>query len=240
MKINRFAHFFLILVPLFLFAHIAKSEQSTLTFSHINGSPVHARGAIVLREIYHRLGIDVNFKMAPGRRALKMSNEGKTDGEVFRIWDVGLKYHNLYRVPTPFLTLHGYAFSMKPPTINSFKELSRGHRIGIQRGIIWAENELAGRKGIVHVDTVSDLVDKLIGGSIDVAFATEDGVDAEFRKRNIDQTILHGAPVASFKVYHYLHKKHELLIDKVDRELIKMTKKNEIEKLSNFPFHAMN
>ncbi|MEH6477434.1 MAG: transporter substrate-binding domain-containing protein [Sneathiella sp.] len=219
-------------------ARIATSQE--LTFSQIDGSPAQARGAMVLKELYQRLDMQIEFKNLPGHRALRMSNAGDTDGEIFRIWEVGFTHPNLIRVPTPLLTLHGYAFMLTPPTIDNLQGLNDIPRIGIQRGIIWAENAVRGRKGVVRVTTAAELADKLAKGAIDVALATEDAIVEDFSKKNTNVTLHHSKALTSIKVYHYLHNKHEGLLEKVDREIMEMTKTKELEKIANFPFHNVN
>lgn len=238
MILKRFTCFAALLWVLLFGAGIATSQE--LTFSQIDGSPIHARGATVLNELYQRLDISVGFKILPGRRALKMSNAGETDGEIFRIWEAGITHPNLLRVPTPLLTLHGYAFTLTTPAINNLQQINDIPRIGIQRGIIWAENAVRGHKGVVRVTTAAELADKLAKGAIDAALATEDGIVEEFAKRNSSITLHHGKSVISIKVYHYLHIKHKGLLDRVDGEIKEMTKKEEIEKIANFPFHTVN
>jgi len=231
---------FTTLLLLFVPWSVGIASAHKLTFSHIEGSPIHAKGAVVLTELYRRLKIDVSFMKLPGLRALKMSNSGKTDGEVFRIWEAGITHKNLLRIPTPLLTLNGYAFSLKTPVIDNFQQLDDVQRIGIQRGIIWAESYVGPRKGIVRVTTVSELVDKLLAGAIDVALATEDGVETEIRRRNLNMPLYVGTPIITFNVYHYLHKRNKNLVDRVDKEIRKMLVTNEIEKISKFPFHNIN
>jgi len=153
LNLKRNLYVALLLLALPFNAQMASSHE--LIFSHIDGSPIHARGAKVLKELYDRLGIDVGFLELPGRRALKMSNNGETDGEILRIWDVGVTHQNLLRVPTPLLTLYGFAFTRSAPAIDSFQQLDKMLRIGIQRGVVWAENAVRHRKGVVRVTTAT-------------------------------------------------------------------------------------
>lgn len=215
------------------------AEPKKLTFSQITENDLQKSTAEFLAEIYNRLGFDVTFLQTPGRRALQLSNTGKTDGEVFRIHSVGNIYKNLVRVPTPLISLTNYAFTLhKKYIVNTVYELNSVPRIGIVRGVIWAEKMVKGRQGVVFADNNMELARKLLKGSVDVALTNGIAMPAEFEKLNSSYELYTGAPINIIYVYHYLHKSHLGLVGDVDNEIKKMIKSNEIEDFIDLPYIA--
>ena len=227
-------------ILVFLFAlnsNQVLAETKKLVFSKLKGSVAQQSGADLLTEIYKRLGIEISFMHLPARRALDLSNKGKTDGEVFRVWSVGDVYKNLIRVPTPIISLNNYAYALdKKYIVNSAEELKRVPRIGIIRGIIWAEKLVDGRRGAVYTDNWEDLVNKLVNGSVDVILANRPTIKRVFEKLALTDKPHESDPINVIYVYHYIRKSHEGLVVDVDAEIQKMIHANEIEKFTGLPY----
>ena len=65
----------------------------------------------VLREAYERIGIGIAVEKFPDKRALSMADKGVTDGELFRIANIGKDYPNLIMIPVPVSFFEGVAFT---------------------------------------------------------------------------------------------------------------------------------
>ncbi|MES2259657.1 MAG: hypothetical protein V4724_14130 [Pseudomonadota bacterium] len=59
----------------------------------------------LLREAYHRLGIDIVDDMPPGERALRALNAGDYFGDIVHMAGLELFYPNLVRVPVSHATI---------------------------------------------------------------------------------------------------------------------------------------
>jgi polar amino acid transport system substrate-binding protein len=70
------------------------------------------RNKKIVSSIYKRLGYDVIVNQYPAKRALKMSNSGAVDGELFRIKGMQRFYPNLRIVPTAIDTIKAQALSI--------------------------------------------------------------------------------------------------------------------------------
>ena len=71
---------FLILVLIFFMLPSSIRAQERLILSRIEGDYVEDYCEKILRESYQRIGIQVEFKEFPPKRALIESNSGQTDG----------------------------------------------------------------------------------------------------------------------------------------------------------------
>jgi hypothetical protein len=89
------------------------SAQQLLIFTQIVDTPDQAIGAVIVKAAYEKLGIPVKFAILPGKRALAESSEGRADGEVHRIFEIGDVYPTLLRVPTPINYIEPSVFSKK-------------------------------------------------------------------------------------------------------------------------------
>ncbi|MEH6497202.1 MAG: transporter substrate-binding domain-containing protein [Pseudomonas marincola] len=217
----------------------SSAEPKKLTFSQINENQLQKSAADFLTVMYKRLGFEATFVQAPGRRALELSNSGKTDGEVYRIHSVNKIYKNLVRIPTPIISITNYAFTLdERHIVNSADDLKPMLRVGIVRGFIWAETLVKDREWVVYADSTADLADKLLKGSVDVILASGKSIQDEFSKLNSSRKVYKGDPISLMYVYHYLHKSRQDLVSDVDAEILKMIESNEIEKIIGRPYIA--
>jgi ABC-type amino acid transport substrate-binding protein len=114
--------------------------------------------------------------------------------------------------------------------------MPKSFRVGIQRGVIQSENDVAGRKGVVRADTVSELAHKLSGGSIDVVLSFGRIFEEEYSKLDLQGILTKGAPLSEVVVYHYLHRNHEHLVDDIDQIVKTMTADGSIFKITKSLF----
>lgn len=64
-------------------------QDNGLTFVRIQGIPDQKLGAMIIKEVYKSLNINVNIIPMPGKRALKEAQKGEIiDGEVIRIMKI--------------------------------------------------------------------------------------------------------------------------------------------------------
>ena len=71
-----------------------------LRFAQITNSPDQVVGAAVLTVVYAKAGIPIQIIPLSGKRALLESSQGRLDGEVHRIQEIGSLYPDLIKVPT--------------------------------------------------------------------------------------------------------------------------------------------
>ena len=110
------------------------SAQQPLKFTQIVNTPDQEIGSVIVKAAYEKLGIPVAFEILPGKRALAESSEGRADGEVHRIFEIGDEYPTLLRVPTPINYIEPSVFSKKQEFKVTDCAALRGYRIGIVRG----------------------------------------------------------------------------------------------------------
>lgn len=211
--------------------HILAPVNQPVRIATIQANPVHEMAKAVLEEAYKRVGYTVDFAPFPGIRSLTMANKGEADGDAARILGTEKKYTNLQPVPTSFMSFEGYAFSKKHGLeINEWKDL-QGLRVGIVRGIRFAE---IGTKGMdpYYAENVSHLFKLLEEDRIEVAVATKLSGQVQIRKNHSDSGIkMIGKPLYSAPLYHFVNKDKGEIIPRLDKVMKQMQARGEVSQI---------
>ena len=132
----------------------------------------------------------------------------------------------MIRVPTPYTFIESRAFSRKQTIQKEIQQHGwsalQGSRVGIIRGMKYAENDLKDIENIVNVDTTEQLFKMLELDRIDVAIASK--VSGLFLIKKFDLQSIHLLEPALQRhdLYHYLHEKNKQftpILDKIVRTM---------------------
>jgi len=147
-----------LLCMFFISLQVAMAEN--FTFSTGKGSSNGILAESILREAYQRINIKINVKRLPPKRSVFRANQGKTDGELQRIYAIGKKFPNLIRVPQYLFTLDGVAFTKNVDFAVNGKESLKPYRLGIVNGQRFAEFITKDLPNTVNVKTNNQLISK--------------------------------------------------------------------------------
>src|SRR4029079_1090827 len=92
-------------------------------------------GGEILRAIYGRLNIAVEFADVPGKRALALSSAGELDGEVHRIANIAQTYPTLLQVSPAINYIEPSVFTTALRFDVRGWDSIRNYSIGIVRGV---------------------------------------------------------------------------------------------------------
>ena len=195
-------------------------DENTLNLAAANTTSGMVCGNII-KEAYMRIGISANIQYLPAARALALSTQGKVDGEVCRILSAGQGIKTLVRVPVPYLSFHGKAFSIKPSVrVNSTLDLAK-YKSGILNGMIYSDNLTKNSKRI-KVNSTRQLFRMLISDhlNIDLVITTELSgritLAQEFPDEDIHMSKIN---LVDLPVYHYLHLNKKKLLPRIEASL---------------------
>lgn len=170
---------------------------------------------VILRKAYARLGYRVEIAKYPGERALKLADGGRADGDVQRIDGLGRHYPNLVQLRPAINYIEGSAFTAgKALTINGWDSL-RPYRIGLIRGIKFAELNTVG----MNRDLVGDygaLFKMLRKGRFELGVSPRLNGLYQLKRLHIEGIAPLEPPVARFDLYHYLHRSRTELAPKLE------------------------
>jgi len=205
---------------------------SALTISVLENSPSSLIYSKILKEVYKRAGIPLDFVVMPTQRSLVQSSNGLIDGELVRIYKVGEIYPTLIRVPTPYTFFESTAFSKIPDVLpeEGWNGLS-DYRVGMVRGMKHAEWGLKDIESVVAVNITKQLFDMLEYGRIDIAVTSR--ISGLYFINEYDLQPLYTVEPAlqSHDLYHYLHEKNKQYIPVLDETIRAMKESGELIRL---------
>lgn len=196
----------------------------------VGTDPATAMAEQIMREAYRRLGISLVLHRLPGERTLVQANEGKMDGELYRKLGMEREYPNLVIIPVALQTYEIVIFSRGTSFVVNGWESLRPYTLGFVRGIKIVQENTHGMK-IEAVTTMPQAFEKMMMGRTDLVLGNRISGMAVIKALNLDGITVLEPPLASFPVYHYVHKKHEALVPELTRVLRQMQADKTIERL---------
>ena len=221
-----------VLLLALLFNFTSNSIANEIVVSGINESMNSEISYLVLKEAYETIGFKLIWRANDSKRSLKESNDGQVDGELFRIEGVQRKYQNLLKIPTAVNELQATAFSHnKDLKVSGWSSLDK-LRVGVQRGLHFSEMGAKNLK-VTQYDSNEDLFNALDSKSIDVAVASRvNGIDTITKNNYLD--IFEIKPyVQTYELFHFLNKKNEQFVFKINKVLLAMKAKGRIKEIRN-------
>lgn len=215
----------LLLFPLLSYAH------DKLDFTTIERSVYAAISERVLEEAYKRLDIDIQVNGRPAPRAIHEANLGISDGELYRIKNMHLKYPNLLMVSVPVGIMEGIAITtQRDLQLTDWQALSP-HRVCIRNGVKFAE---AGTSHMqVNAVSSNDQLFSMLGKQrcdvIIIAHLTSIPLSLKFARENA--TSVYQSVLQTYPLFHYLHKKHAYLKPKLEKVLTDMQNEGVIQQI---------
>ncbi|MYN01147.1 transporter substrate-binding domain-containing protein [Pseudoduganella sp. DS3] len=196
----------------------------------IGTDPATVTAEQIVREAYRRLGINLVLHHLPGERSLVQANDGKMDGELYRKLGMEREYPNLVIVPVPLQIYEIVIFSRGTSFVVSGWDSLRPYTLGFVRGIKIVQENTHGMK-IEAVATMPQAFEKMMMGRTDLVLGNRSSGIAVIKALNLEGISILEPPLASFPVYHYVHKKHESLVPELTRILRQMQTDKTIERI---------
>ena len=187
---------------------------------------------LIVADLFQELGYqgEINRYVGASARALQNSNSGHDDGEALRIGGLEKRFANLLPIPESILDNDFVAYSLagKDP-IKTWEDLTPhmvSYLIGWQ---IFAKNINPGQN-VVTVRGAGQLFELLKLNRVDYSLYERWQGLYQARKSQIS-VIVHEPPLASVKMFMYLHKKHAALVSKAARLLSQMKKDGRYQRI---------
>jgi len=206
--------------------------QSVIRLARITDIPDQYVGGEILRAVYGRLNIAVEFEDAPGKRALALSSTGELDGEVHRIANLARTYPTLVQISPPINYIEPSVFTtalrFDVQGWNSIKDYS----IGIVRGVGSSEAGTSGMSRVTAAASLESMIRMLDADRFDLIVTDLFSGRAAVRKLNLQSRIRAlSPPLEKIYVYHYLHERHRDLAGKVGAIIQDMEASGELARL---------
>jgi len=190
---------------------------------------------LIYHEAFKRLGLEMEYRHLPPKRASVEADVGNIDGEVGRILAYGEDHPNLVRVDEAGISDAFCAFTMNHTiSLDGWDSLrNTPYKVEYQRGVFRPEQVLIKIVPSVNLSNITSLrqgLRKLTKGRTDVYIDSEAAVmgllaTAEFKNNGIQK-----AGVMEYVYYYaYLHIKHKDLAQKLAEVLKQMKAEGVVE-----------
>jgi len=209
-----------------LFFSLANATQSYIISGGKNNT-IQTIASKILKKAYTRAKIDAFFTFVQLEKSLKLSNSGKSDGEMARIKKVSNIYPNLLIVPVPLISIQAIAYSEDENIkISSWNDLKK-YKFTIIKGIKFIEKKTKNMKKNV-VLTFEDAFYDLEKGKTQIVVATKLASLEIIYKNNYRDIKAVSNSLKSLDLYHFVNKKNKKLIPILTPILQKMKKTGEM------------
>ncbi|MBD1389751.1 transporter substrate-binding domain-containing protein [Neiella sp. HB171785] len=207
---------------------IAAPRALVLTQNSLGKNFICAQDA--LAKAYRQLGIAVEYKIFPSKRALTIANAGKADGEMLRVAGANLQYPNLIQIPVPICQLTSVVIANGNVSATSFEQM-RNYRLGITLGFVDHEHVAQQYKlNVVRVTEHDVLIDMLLKDRVDAIFLTENEAQQLIKKEEGSHLTIVRSLDRDLFLYHYLHKKHQDLVPLITEQLTQLERLGQINR----------
>jgi hypothetical protein len=185
------------------------------------GKPVDTVATIssrVLERAYRQIGISIRFEALPAERSLLNANQGSLDGDVNRVAGIEKKYANLLMVPVPVNTVEHIVVTKNHHfSVDGWGSL-KPYSIAIRIGTKVVESGTAGLN-VTAFPTYEKIFNLLDQDRYQISVVSRiTAMDYINRYRLKDLRVME-PPLTRLPLYHYLHKKHLKIVEKITRSL---------------------
>src|SRR5690554_202978 len=187
----------------------ADDHENSMYIAVIDDVPSTTMAVRFLEVAYQRLGLEMKTLVAPSRRALMMADNGKLDGDLFRIDSVAAEYPNLTQVDYPLLEGGLFAVVRDPAAQTMPEPDEKPLQVAVRRDVIIAEQtaETLGMEPL-HTESYEQMRQLLERGRVELALVSDiEGLSPLTSDRWSQFTVL-PEPVIRFKLYHYVNCRH--------------------------------
>lgn len=206
------------------------SAEKQLSFTTFESSLSHTFKA-VLTKAYQHIGYKIVVQHLPGLRAIRLSNSGAVDGELYRIKKINQTFPNLIRVPVAIFAIEFRAFTKGVKfEVDGWESLAP-FRVGYLRGTKVVEKNVTGKQ-VIDSDNYNKLFHLLNNDRLDIVVATKDSGLAQLSTFNQHDMNLLSPAIMTYPLYHFIHKKNKALLPKITAVLENMKAAGEFENIA--------
>src|SRR3954470_13979786 len=222
----------IIVACLSLLAAAPSHAQELIRLARIADIPDQYVGGEMLRAVYAKLNIKLEFEDVPGKRALALSSAGEVDGEIQRIGTLSRDYPTLIQVRPAINYIEPAVFTAKLHfDVDGWNSI-RDYSIGIVRGVGSSEAGTHGMDRVTATTSLENMVKMLDADRFDVMVTDLFSGLAAVRKLNLQARIYPlPPPLERIRIYHYLHERHRDLVPKVGKVIEQMEASGELAAL---------
>ncbi|MEP2651649.1 MAG: hypothetical protein ABJH06_06605 [Paraglaciecola sp.] len=221
MLVTKSAAFYILLIG-FVF-NFAESKETIIFSSPIENNTARIVCEQKLLAAFKQMGYSFKVDLMPAARALSMSNQGITSGEVARMSGLSSEYTNLVQLKEPCYEhwVYFYVESGKEFVVNGWPSIPKEYLLGYRKGIKFIEfaAEKYGFK-LYAMDTLDQSLGMLMMDRIDILVGSSTFLVALSAEIDVGQIIRLEPAVEKHELFPYIHKKYETLVPELTEKLV--------------------
>jgi len=208
------------------------AAQSTIVLTRLASVPDQFVGGEILKEVYARLGISVEFVDVEAKRALALSSSGQADGEIQRIAVISRDYPTLVQLSPPINYIEPAVFTTGLTFEVKGWESIKDYDVGIVRGVGSSETGTRDMAKVQRATGLTELIRMLDRDRFDLLVTDLFSGQVEVRRLHLEARVRPLLPpIERIYVYHYLHERHRDLAVRVEAVLNAMTVNGDLARI---------
>lgn len=229
MKLHYFFSFFTIIFCAMSSATTNQKTAHYLDLASIELLFEQQVGQLVVLQILQNIDIAAKITPFPAVRAEHLVKSARKDGEIMRIWSYGEEHSGLIRVKTPYYELKTMAFMLRDSQIHIKHKADLAHyTLAKIKGVKHTNNITEGLTQLYDVFDTQSMFKLLAAGKVDVVLTNSlDGL-INLRGMENEAQVISSDALARLPLYLYLQPQHKTLADKINREIIRLTRSGEL------------
>lgn len=173
----------------------------------------------IVAEAFKRIGIRLKTVQLPAERGLKNANAGVEDGDMLRVAGLDKIYTNLICVPESIMSWEFVVFSKHKVNLQQgWKSLSN-HYVAFINGWKILEKNVPASAHINKMRNLKQLFSFLNKDRTDMVIYERWGGLLAIKEMHMKQIKLQMPPLTVKKMYIYLHKKHQAIVQSLTNAL---------------------
>ncbi len=170
---------------------------------------------LVTKEVFKRVGYDIDILRLPAARALHDLNNGIIDGDLVRIKKISTIFPNIRVVPEKIIDFDFVAISKNIDFKSNGWDSLKPYEVGIVAGWKILEANVKGNVAVTKVDDTRQLIKILDNNRVDLVVSERWQAQQAIKESSAKSLIIHEPPIKSNEMFIVVHKKHEKLIPKL-------------------------
>jgi len=205
---------------------------SKIVLARLSHVPDQLIGGEILKAIYAKLGITIEFTDVEAVRALELSSSGVIDGEIQRIDAVAEQFPTLIRIDTPVNSIDPSVFTRELTfPVDGWASIA-SYDIGIVRGVGSSERGVKGMRSVQAATSLENLINMLDHDRFQVMVTDLTSGLVTLRRMGLaDRIHPLSPPIQHIDLYHYLNEKHRALAQRVSATVATMAASGELARL---------
>jgi len=187
----------------------------------------------VVQQAFAHINVQLDTVQLPAERGLINANSGLVDGEMSRINGLTKSYPNLIPVPEKIMDWEFVAFSKKDIDLSKGWASLANHSVALINGWKILENNVPKSSDVVKVKNPTQLFTLLELNRTDIVLFEKWGGLVLIKKNKLKDIRLLSPILAKREMHIYLNKKHNKLINPLNKALLEMKSNGQYQNIYN-------